>query len=369
MLPREHAVPVPAGSAPSPAGVTMHAGAFVAACVAAGDCATAACGGIPVPALAFGALGMSGVRVVTLVQRPSSDAGALVQGVVEYLRRAPLNVAALTLFVKLDAVALHSVVDALRDNPRHRHIRRFVLHWDILLSAAAGAQLVEATCGMPAMRVLRIRGGGAGVALAAAEKTLRRAHVSEIDVPALVLAAYPRLRWMSVSGCPFLESITLPPSITDLGYAFAQQTTRLHTADLSRTAIVATPPCFLNRTALHTIALPRGLARIAHHFLCECHDLVALDISNTAVTKLGEYFVADCRALQTALLPATLRTVGDSAFRLCPSLAALDLSHTELTCIGNNFLYHGGVPGLVVVLPRTLSSTGDNFPQRRTIVA
>ena len=117
--------------------------------------------------------------------------------------------------------------------------------------------------------------------------------------------------WNSIggtfSGCPKLETVVLPETITSIGYG-----------------------AFMNCGELKNIDLPSGITSIANMAFRYCYALEGpLYFPNCRF--IGEYAFEECRNLSSITLNNNCTVVGRAAFASCRSLESIVLSNAQVT--------------------------------------
>lgn len=175
-----------------------------------------------------------------------------------------------------------------------------------------------------------------------------------------------------------IKSVTLPSSITDVGYYSFNGCTGLEEIDLSQTKLTSIPNgLFKGCTSLKTVKLPSTITSIGDEAFYDCHSLTniegldkckiasigknaftrcnsleSLDFSQATFTTLDDVFYSlpklknitlpetltsisegafkYCKALEQVTFPASLTTIGESAFESCTKLKTADMSKTQI---------------------------------------
>ena len=81
------------------------------------------------------------------------------------------------------------------------------------------------------------------------------------------------------------------------------------------------------------LTLPSSLTTLDNGAFQSCNSLLAVDMSETAVTAIPEYLFAHCEKLSAITLPNNLQSIGEWAFTLCP-MASIALP-ASVTSVGN----------------------------------
>ena len=109
----------------------------------------------------------------------------------------------------------------------------------------------------------------------------------------------------SFSGTVYLEKVTLPEGLTEIGnYAFAYS--RCYTYVLPSTLRYIKNGGFYCNVRLNSITLPEGLEQIAEYAFCGCSVLPTIHIPDS-VLQIGRYAFADCWNLSTVTFNETAK--------------------------------------------------------------
>jgi hypothetical protein len=329
----------------------------------------------PVPALAFGPLGMSRVRHVTVsddrreTEERDDDGGDAdefrwrlddldAREAVDFLLHAPVNVSRLAVGASFTNVGTLFEVLGRPACRCHALMKRVALphmgrtdQVNVLLAAAAGWKCLHrlAVCGPAAMQLVE------GNRL----PSLRHLVISVSGSATIDLSAERRLRSVTLRSCRMLQTFVAPSQLLRLGRMAFTGCDRLVTVDLSNTALtVIEAHAFGSCETLKSVAVPSTLRSVESCVLTHCPQLTALDLSHTAVDALASSTVSYCTLLASMKLPATVtRLCSQSLFHSC-SLRALDLSQTALTVI-ETLALADCTSLATLALPSTLEEVGD----------
>ncbi len=146
-------------------------------------------------------------------------------------------------------------------------------------------------------------------------------------------------------GCTSLDSLPLPPSVTEIGEGALRECEALgaFTVPQGVTAIephtfewcvslrsVSLPPglkevgmsAFKYCRSLEAVTLPEGVAQVGMNAFSCCSSIVEIVFPST-VTELGSYVMSECVALRRAVLPANGSLLGELMFSGCRSLVEI----------------------------------------------
>ena len=101
------------------------------------------------------------------------------------------------------------------------------------------------------------------------------------------------------SGCTSLTSITIPNSVTNIGYS-----------------------AFDSCTSLTSITIPNSVTSIGNSAFRGCTSLSSIIIPNS-VTSIGHSAFSNCFALKSIVIPVSVKQIGDLAFDGCKEIQIL----------------------------------------------
>ena len=134
--------------------------------------------------------------------------------------------------------------------------------------------------------------------------------------------------------CGSLQSITIPNSVTSIGY-FA----------------------FYLCESLQSITIPNSVTSIGDYAFFSCESLQSVTIPNS-VTSIGDFAFCRCKSLQSVTIPNSVTSIGDNAFWLCKSLQSVTIPNS-VTSIGDN-AFESCYYLQSVTIPNSVTSIGDN---------
>ena len=112
-------------------------------------------------------------------------------------------------------------------------------------------------------------------------------------------------------GCESLQSVTIPNSVTSIGYR-----------------------AFERCESLQSVTIPNSVTKIEDGAFSSCNSLQSITIPNS-VTSIGDYAFELCKSLQSVTIPNSVTSIGDHAFELCESLQSVTIPNS-VTSIGDH---------------------------------
>jgi len=146
------------------------------------------------------------------------------------------------------------------------------------------------------------------------------------------------------SNLTYLTSITIPSTITEIGYSSFSSCSSLVNLELPSGLTTLTYRSFWSCVLLALTSLPSGITDIPEQCFYYCHAL-ALTSLPSGLLIIGRSAFYGCYALALTSLPSGVTNIDTSAFRYCNNLALTELP-SGLTSITD--LSFGGCTSLVL---------------------
>ena len=134
-------------------------------------------------------------------------------------------------------------------------------------------------------------------------------------------------------GCSVLTSVTIPSSVTVIGWN-----------------------AFEGCSGLTSLTIPSSVTSIGRSAFSGCSGLTSLVIPSS-VTSIGESVFEDCSGLTNLTIPSSVTSIGESAFKGCSGLTSLIIP-SSVTSIGRSAF--SGCSGLTsLIIPSSVTSIGS----------
>ena len=124
--------------------------------------------------------------------------------------------------------------------------------------------------------------------------------------------------------CNKLVSITVPESITDLGYNAFNGCSLLSSVVLSSEITTIGVCTFANCSSLSSIEIPLSVTSVGSNAFSGCSSLTAIELPS-GLTSIDSYAFQNCTSLASVDIPSNVISIGQGAFRGCISLGSIDL--------------------------------------------
>ena len=158
------------------------------------------------------------------------------------------------------------------------------------------------------------------------------------------------------SGCSGLTSITIPNSVTSIkGGAFAD-CSGLSSVTIPNSVTSIGNSAFYGCSGLTSITIPNSVTSIGDHAFYGCSGLTSITIPNS-VTSIEDYVFCNCSSLTSVTIPNSVTSIEDGAFCGCSSLISVTIPNS-ITSIGSvAFLECSAL--ISVTIGSSVTSIGD----------
>ena len=159
--------------------------------------------------------------------------------------------------------------------------------------------------------------------------------------------------------CKYLQSITLPDTVTRIGFAAFEGCEGLKSITLPDSVTSIGDSAFYGCTSLTSITIPDSVTSIGSSAFQNCISLTSITIPDS-VTEIGEEMFYRCSALSGVTIPESVTRIGNRAFSYCVSLTAIMIPDS-VTSIGSDVF--AGCTGLVKITIPFIGVTGEEVAQ------
>jgi hypothetical protein len=137
-----------------------------------------------------------------------------------------------------------------------------------------------------------------------------------------VTAIYPA----AFGDCNNLTQVTIPNSVTYIGYLAFAYCTGLKYIAIPNSVIEVDEGAFRDCTSLEGVSLSNSMTDISNYMFIRCTSLKKVTIPNS-VQEIGKEAFADCSSLTSVTIPASVEEIDHHVFECCPNL-------TSVICLG-----------------------------------
>ena len=135
-------------------------------------------------------------------------------------------------------------------------------------------------------------------------------------------------------GCSGLKSLTIPSSVTSIGYCAFSDCSGLTSLTIPSGVTSIGGGAFWGCSGLTSLTIPSGVTSIDNHAFYGCSGLTSLTIPS-GVTEIGNDAFSDCSGLTCLTIPSSVTSIGDYAFQGCSGLKSLTIP-SSVTSIGES---------------------------------
>ena len=139
-------------------------------------------------------------------------------------------------------------------------------------------------------------------------------HLKNITIPKTVTSIED---WAFSNSA--LETLTVPDSVTSLGYGIASDCTSLRTAVIGNGVTKLEYSTFSDCTSLTKVTLGKNIKELYNRAFYGCSALTSVNLPENLET-IRVYAFADCTALKTLTIPETVKEIEAEAFYNCTNL-------------------------------------------------
>ena len=123
-------------------------------------------------------------------------------------------------------------------------------------------------------------------------------------------------------GCSGLTSLTIPSSVTEIGKSVFEGCSGLTNLTIPSSVTEIGESAFEGCSGLTSLTIPSSVTEIGESAFKGCSGLTSLIIPSS-VTEIGSYVFENCSGLTSITIPSSVTEIGGAAFKGCSSLINL----------------------------------------------
>ncbi len=174
-------------------------------------------------------------------------------------------------------------------------------------------------------------------------------NLSSVSIPNSVTT----IGYQAFYGCNSLASVSIPNSVTSIGYHAFSGCSSLASASIPSSVTSIGYRAFQNCSSLTSVTIPGSLTTIERGVFYGCSNLSFVSIPSS-VTSIGSEAFQGCSSLTSISIPNSVTSIGSEAFQGCSSLTSVTIPNS-MTTIG--MWAFSGISGLKsVVIPSSVTS-------------
>ena len=159
------------------------------------------------------------------------------------------------------------------------------------------------------------------------------------------------------SQCIWLTSITIPNSVTNIGYGAFMECSGLTSVTFGDNVTSIGNYAFAGCIGLTSINLPNSVTNIGIGAFLACSGLTSITIPNS-ITCIANGVFCGCTGLKSITIPESVKSIGSEAFSECTKLRNITIGNS-VTHIGAEAFY-GCEQLKEIILADGLTSIGNN---------
>ena len=165
-----------------------------------------------------------------------------------------------------------------------------------------------------------------------------------------------KLGGLALSGCSGLTSLTIPSSVTSIGYCAFEGCSGLTSLIIPSSVTSIGNNAFWGCSGLTSLIIPSSVTSIGNSAFWGCSGLTSLIIPSS-VTSIGNSAFQDCSGLTSLIIPSSVTSIGDYAFEGCSGLTSLIIPSSVTSIDRGTFWGCSGLASLII--PSCVTSIGD----------
>ena len=157
------------------------------------------------------------------------------------------------------------------------------------------------------------------------------------------------------SGCSDLVSVTIPNSVTSIGYGAFEGCSSLTSITIPNSLTSIGYEAFRGCSGLTSVIIPNSVTSIGQETFSGCSDLVSVTIPNS-VTSIGYGAFEGCSSLVSVTIPNSVTSIGCRAFSHCSSLTSITIPNGMTSIESETFSNCSGLTSITI--PNSVTSIG-----------
>ena len=154
-------------------------------------------------------------------------------------------------------------------------------------------------------------------------------------------------------GCSGLTSVTLPNSLTSIGYGAFYGCTGLTSVVIPNSVTSIGGKAFYNCSNLIAVIIPNSVTSFGEETFGGCTGLTSITIPNS-MTSIGAYVFKDCSNLIAVNIPNSVTYIGSGAFSGCSGLTSISIPNSVTTIGYMAFINCSGLSSITI--PNSVTS-------------
>ena len=162
--------------------------------------------------------------------------------------------------------------------------------------------------------------------------------------------------YFNFADCVSLTSVTIPNSVTSIGYGAFGGCTGLTSVTIPNSVTSIGYKAFEDCTGLTSVTIPDSVKRIGEYAFKGCTGLTSVIIPNS-VTSIGDWAFQDCIGFTSITIPNSITSIESGTFCGCTGLTSVTIPDS-VKRIGE-YAFKGCTGLTSVIIPNSVTSIGD----------
>ena len=160
-------------------------------------------------------------------------------------------------------------------------------------------------------------------------KSVRSEFLESVTIPNSITSIGPA----AFMGCKKLPQVKLPDSLTSIEDSVFMECSALTSITIPSSIKTIGKRAFYNCQSLSSVVIPNSVTTIGEAAFFMCYNLTSIEIPNS-VTLIQRYAFSRCKSLTSIEIPSSTNKIGDSVFSGCTSLESVVINN----CINGNMI-------------------------------
>ena len=177
--------------------------------------------------------------------------------------------------------------------------------------------------------------------------------LTSLTIPSSVTS----IGWYAFEGCSGLTSLTIPSSVTEIGRETFMGCSGLTSLTIPSSVTEIGRETFMGCSGLTSLTIPSSVTSIGWSAFSGCSGLTSLTIPSS-VTSIGYYAFSGCSGLTSLTIPSSVTSIDDNAFSGCSGLTSIYVYPEKVPILGTGVFSGCDAKNCTVYVP---TGTYDDY--------
>ena len=161
--------------------------------------------------------------------------------------------------------------------------------------------------------------------------------------------------YSAFAGCERLSSVSIPNSVTNIGRGAFQRCSGISSLTIGNGITTIANNLFARCSSLKEVTIPNSVTSIEDGAFSACTSLTSISFGEN-VMSIGEYAFSECTSLSSVTIPNSVTSIGDDAFYSCSKLSHVCSKIVSPFNISDNVFLRIAFPSILTIPKGTKSS-------------